>query len=51
MSTMLGSRVNKILPWTQCNCGCRASSRNRRAERRIQKRRDRAAWKQEARGE
>lgn len=45
MATMLGSRVNRLLPWSQCDCGCRAGSRSRRAERRIQKRRERQAWR------
>jgi len=47
MATMLGKRVNKTLPWSQCNCGCRDGSASRKAERRIQKRRERAAAKKE----
>ena len=46
---MLGSRVNTVLPWSQCNCGCRKGSVGRKDERRIQKKRDRAAWKRDVR--
>jgi len=37
MATMLGDRTKHKLPWSQCDCGCRAGSRSRKAERRIQR--------------
>ena len=49
VAKMLGSRVNTVLPWSQCNCGCTKGSEGRRDERRIQKRRERQAWTNEIR--
>lgn len=37
---MLGRRIHKRLPWSQCNCGCMAGSRSRRMERRAEKHRE-----------
>lgn len=48
MAKMLGARVNTVLPWSQCNCGCRKGSEGRKDERRIQKRREKQQWKKEA---
>ena len=49
MARMLGSRVNTVLPWSQCNCGCTKGSNGRKDERRIEKRRERQAWVKEVR--
>ena len=42
MATMLGSRTKHKLPWSQCDCGCRAGSTSRKAERRIQRKVEKA---------
>lgn len=34
---MLGKRTKHKLPWSQCDCGCRAGSQIRKIERRIQR--------------
>jgi len=39
---MLGARPKHRLPWSQCDCGCRAGSRSRKAERRIQRKIEKA---------
>lgn len=44
---MLGSRTKHKLAWSQCDCGCRAGSNSRKAERRIQRSVEKAAWKKE----
>lgn len=40
---MLGSRPKHRLPWSQCDCGCLAGSRSRKAERRIQRKVEKVA--------
>jgi hypothetical protein len=47
MATMLGARTTTKLPWSQCNCGCLAGSRSRKAERQIQRSREKAAVRKE----
>ena len=37
MTHMLGKRTKHKLPWSQCDCGCRAGSRSRKIERRLQR--------------
>lgn len=47
MSPMLGKRTKTKLAWSQCDCGCRAGSRSRKAERRIQRKADKAQAQRE----
>lgn len=44
---MTGRRIHNLQPWSQCHCGCLAGSRSRKAERRSQKRADKAAVRRE----
>jgi len=39
---MLGKYTKHKLPWSQCDCGCRAGSRSRKDERRIQRKVEKA---------
>lgn len=47
MAPLLGRRSHTVLPWSRCNCGCRAGSVNRRIERRTNRRREGQALRRE----
>lgn len=51
MAHMLGSRTNVKLPWSQCNCGCLAGAKSRKAERRIQRRVEKEAVRRQVSAE
>lgn len=47
MARMLGSRPHKLMPWSQCDCGCRAGALGRRVQRRHNRRREAQALRRE----
>lgn len=51
MAHMLGSRTSTKLPWSQCDCGCRAGAKSRKAERRIERRIEKEAVRRQVSAE
>jgi len=51
MAHMLGARTHNKLPWSQCDCGCRAGAKSRKAERRIERRIEKAEMRKQVSAE